>query len=170
MFSRVLYKGGSYIPQARQMLWPTWHNISDTIFEEESDKLDCYNNDLDPEDVAEACAKRYVGNVRDYQGVVRHTPWKVRFFRKFSGPVGMPGCMGARGEKGDPGKDGKSRSNLDLQCPYCNKFLQDEPRQMLMLEVLGDGKFSHNCNNCEVVTEWHSINGVLLPAIQVKIE
>lgn len=168
MFSRVLYREGNYIPQARPMLWPMWHNISDTIFEEESEKLDCYNNDLDPEDVAEGCAKRYVGNPRDYQGVVRYVSWTNKLFRKFSGPVGMPGCMGARGDKGDDGRPGKARSVHDLQCPHCNQFLSDEPAQSLLLEVIGDGKFKFDCAKCETSSEWFNLGGTLMPVIAIK--
>lgn len=168
MFSRVLYKDGSYVPQARPMLWPLWHNISDTIFEDESEKLDCYNNDLDPEYVAVDCAKRYVGNYRDYQGVVRHTPWHVRFFRKFSGPVGMPGAQGAKGDRGDTGRDAKARSVHDLQCPHCDKFISDYPSQGLMLEVIGDGKFKFDCAKCQRSSEWINMGGTLLPALAIK--
>lgn len=168
MFSRVLYKDGSYIPQARPMLWPMWHNISDTIFEEESEKLDCYNNDLDPEDVAVDCAKRYVGNYRDYQGVVYHTPWTTKLFRKFSGPVGMPGCMGARGDVGPEGPAGKARGVHDLQCPHCQKFISDHPAQSLMLEVIGDGKFKLDCAKCESSSEWFNLGGTLMPVLAIK--
>jgi len=160
MYSRVLYKDGCYIPQMRPMLWPTWFNISDTIFEEESEKLDCYNNELDPRSVAEDCAKRYVGNYRDYQGIVTWMPLLARWLKIFQGPPGMQGAMGCVGMSG---RDGVSRGPLDLQCPNCKKFLTDEPAQDLLLEVLGDHKFKHKCPRCESSSEWTNFSGLLVP-------
>jgi hypothetical protein len=162
MFSRVLYKDGSYIPQARPMLWPVWHNISDTIFEEESDKLDCYNNDLDPEGVAEDCAKRYVGNHRDYQGVVRYMPPLARWLKIFQGPPGMQGAMGCAGMSG---RDGKARGALDLQCPTCGKFMQDHPVQDLQIRLWGNApdQFTIICNGCQHIAVWKIVNGLPIP-------
>lgn len=165
MFSRVLYKDGCYIPQARPMLWPTWHNISDTIFEEESEKLDCYNNELDPRTVAVNCAERYVGNHRDYQGIVRYMPLLARWLKIFQGPPGMQGAMGCVGMSG---RDGKSRGVHDLQCPHCEKFISDEPVQGLLLEVVGDGKFKFDCANCKRPSEWYNLGGTLLSVGSIK--
>lgn len=165
MYSRVLYRDGSYIPQARPMMWPLWHNISDTIFEEESEKLDCYNNDLDPRTVAEDCAKRYVGNQRDYKGHVRYTPLLARWMKVFQGP---PGWQGAMGCSGPAGKDGKSRSVHDLQCPHCDQFISDEPSQGLMLEVLSGGKFQFDCAKCNTSSEWFNLGGTLFPVAFIK--
>jgi hypothetical protein len=168
MFSRVLYKDGSYIPQARPMLWPRWHNISDPIFEEEYEKLDCYNSDLDPEDVAVDCAKRFAGNNREYHGVVRYMPMLARWMKVFQGPTGMQGAMGARGDRGEPGRDGKARSVHDLQCPHCNQFLSDEPSQGLLLEAIGDGKFKFDCAKCESSSEWFNLSGTLMSVLSIK--
>lgn len=165
MFSRVLYKDGSYIPQARPMLWPVWHNISDTIFEEESEKLDCYNNDLDPRKVAVDCAERYVGNYRDYQGIVHYMPLLARWLKIFQGPPGMQGAMGCVGMSG---RDGKARSVHDLQCPHCDQFISDHPSQGLLLEAIGDGKFKFDCAKCQRSSEWFNLGGTLMPVLAIK--
>lgn len=150
------------------MLWPIWHNISDIIFEEESEKLDCYNSDLDPEDVAVDCAKRYVGNLREYQGVIRYTPMLARWLKAFQGAPGMQGAMGARGDKGEPGRDGKARSIHDLQCPHCEQFISDHPSQGLMLEAIGDEKYKFDCAKCQRSSEWFNLHGTLMSVLSIK--
>lgn len=167
MHSRVLYKGGCYIPQARPMLWPTWHNISDTIFEEESDKLDCYNTELDPRTVAVNCAERYVGNHRDYKGVVTWMPLLARWLKIFQGPPGMQGPVGCVGMMG---RDGKSRGALDLECPTCGKFLQDFPKQELDVRLWGDNndQFTVICAACSHCAVWKIVHGLPIPCSKLK--
>lgn len=170
MYSRVLYKDGSYVPQARPMLWPVWHNISDTIFEEESEKLDCYNTDLEPEDVARDCAKRYVRNIRDFHGTVRYTKWTTWLFRKFQGPMGIPGMQGAKGDRGFTGAHGFSKGALDLQCPNpdCRRFLSDNPEQELLVDLRNGNEFDHTCNKCSRGTTWRIVHGLPIPFTMLK--
>jgi len=172
MKSRVLYKDGCYIPQVRHMLSPFWYNISDEQFDQESENLDCYDTELTPSEVAEACARRAVGNKRDFIGCVNWLPLGSRLFKVFQGPVGpqgyagMPGPQGPRGAKGDTGRDGFSRSALDLQCPNpkCGKFLSDYPEQQLKMNLYQDQRrFDHVCAACNHGAVWQIVEGLPVP-------
>uniref|UniRef100_A0AB39CEK7 Uncharacterized protein n=1 Tax=Pseudomonas phage HRDY3 TaxID=3236930 RepID=A0AB39CEK7_9VIRU len=170
MKTRVLYKDGCYIPQMRPTAWPFWYNITDDIFERESEELDCYNYDLNPDDVAEGCARRLVGNQKDFVGEVSYRSWKQRVRQFFMGAPGPCGPMGAMGAPGLDGPPGFSRSALDLQCPNpdCGKFVRDEPVQELVFDLKNGNEFSHTCAACNHGTTWRIVEGLPIPYPMLK--
>lgn len=170
MKTRVLHKDGCYIPQMRPTAWPFWFNITDDIFERESEELDNYNTELSADDVAEGCARRLVGNQKDFVGEVYYRSWRQRvrnFFR------GVPGPQGACGAMGMSGRDGKSRGALDLQCPNCKKFVQDEPVQEIRFRfwhTQAEPTFTLHCDGCRRCSVWKIVNGLPIPCSMLRKE
>ncbi len=163
----------TYLVQRRERFGLFWHNVADQEFQEDLDAADIHG-DIDFEDIAVRCAVRLATQMEaEYIGVVyKREPlikrWKNRVRYKFTGPAGPCGMMGARGDRGDPGRDGFARGALDLQCPKCQQFLQDEPRQELKVKIVQGNHFYHDCAKCGESTKWRIVNGLPIPLAYMR--
>ena len=66
-----------------------------------------------------------------------------------TGPAGM---CGPKGDRGLPGESTVTirRGPTDVQCPYCFKYLSDEPKQRFEMKPAGKlGEFSLFLFTCE---------------------
>lgn len=165
MKTRVLKRGGCYIPQGRYLLPPFWRDICDPQFERESEELDDYTSELMPDEIAESCAMRFARSNHDYLGTVVYVPLRARLLKFLQGPPGPIGQQGAPGEQGCRGDSGYARGALDLQCPNtaCGKFLQDRPVQDLKIDLIDGHEFTHICNSCQHGCVWRIVKGLPIP-------
>lgn len=160
----------TYLVQRRERFGLFWHNVADQEFQEELDDADIHDY-IDFEDIAVRCAVRVATQLEaEYIGVVyKREPlikrWKNRIRYKLTGPPGPCGMMGAPGANG---VDGIARGALDLQCPKCQQFLQDEPRQELKVKIVQGNHFYHDCAKCGWGAKWRIVNGLPIPLAYMR--